>query len=109
MDVQERLDCHVCGKLNETILVSQRLLARQINADRFNDLVSSLACAKVAKCFGCEICISPNDHLQAGDETLERRTIVCVNIAMANAKQIEELEVPDDILELPIWHLDAIE
>ena len=97
MDVQERLDRHVCCKLNETILVSQRLLVRQINAGRFNDLVGFLACAKVAKCFGCEICISPNDLLQAGDETLERRTIVCVNIAIANAKQIEELEVSADV------------
>ena len=47
MNVQERLDGHVCCKLNETIRVSQRLLVRQDIADRFNDLVGLVARPKV--------------------------------------------------------------
>ena len=53
--------------------------------------------------------IVPNDPLQNGDEVRDRGRVVRVNVAIADAKQIEELEVPGDIRELPIWHPDAIE
>ena len=109
MNVQERLDRPVCCKLNETIFVSQRLLVLQINADRPNDLVDFLACAKSLKSFGCELRISPNDLLQTDDETFDRGRDVRVDIAIADAKQIEELEVSTDVRELSIWHPDAIE
>ena len=68
MNVQERLDGHVCCTLNETIRVSQRLLVRQDNTNWSNNLVGLLARTKVCEYFGCEICVVPNDTLQAGNE-----------------------------------------
>ena len=109
MNVQERLDRHVCCKLNDTIVVSQRLLVLQINADRPNDLVDLLARAEFLKTFVCKLCISPNDLLQTDDETFGRGRDVRVDIAIADAKQIEELEVSTDVRELSILHPDAIE
>ena len=68
-----------------------------------------LDCAKVAKGFGCELCIVANDLLQTGDESHDRGQLVHVNVAIADAKQIEELQEPNEIRELPVGHPDAIE